>query len=161
MIWLGPPPEMYGRLGGMSGGTDRKGGPRSSSPEAKRRMESQRQRDTKPELLLRAELHRRGKRFRVDRAPLPGIRRRADIVFSRHRVAVFVDGCFWHGCPEHGTWPKANSAWWKNKIEANVTRDRSTDQLLGTKGWISVRVWEHEDVTESADRIISILETST
>lgn len=121
-------------------------------------MQSQRQHDTKPELLIRSELHRRGKRFRVNRPPIPEMRRRADILFPRQRVAVFVDGCFWHGCPQHGTWPKANAAWWKKKIETNIARDRDTDQLLATKGWIAVRIWEHDDIRESAERIISVLE---
>ena len=117
-------------------------------------MQNAKRRDTRPELALRSELHRRGLRFFVDRPPLPGIRRRGDIVFPRARVAVFVDGCFWHGCPEHGTWPKENADWWRGKIEANKRRDRDTDARLTAAGWTVIRVWEHEDLTQAADHIV-------
>jgi DNA mismatch endonuclease, patch repair protein len=116
-------------------------------------MRSQRQRDTKGELELRSLLHRRGLRFRVH-ALLPGLRRRSDIVFTRARVVVFVDGCFWHGCPEHGTWPKENADWWREKIEVNQRRDRDTDARLTAAGWTVIRVWEHEDLTQAADHIV-------
>jgi DNA mismatch endonuclease (patch repair protein) len=106
-------------------------------------MKSQRQRDTAAEIALRSLLHRRGLRFRVHYA-LPNLRRRADIAFPRQRIAVFVDGCFWHGCPEHGTWPKQNADWWREKIEANRRRDADTDARLGDQGWKVVRIWEHE-----------------
>jgi DNA mismatch endonuclease, patch repair protein len=119
-------------------------------------MRSQRQRDTKGELELRSLLHRRGLRFRVH-ALLPGLRRRSDIVFTRARVVVFVDGCFWHGCPEHGTWPKENADWWREKIEANQRRDRDTDARLTAAGWTVIRVWEHEDPTQAADQIVEIV----
>lgn len=115
-------------------------------------MKAQRRRDTKPEIELRSELHRRGLRFHVDRA-LPGSRRRVDIVFPRLEIAVFVDGCFWHGCPEHGTWPKANAAWWREKIRANGHRDEDTDRKLSGEGWTVVRVWEHEDPVQAANRV--------
>jgi DNA mismatch endonuclease (patch repair protein) len=130
--------------------------PPASSADALRRMTSQRQRDTKGELELRSLLHRRGLRFRVH-ALLPGLRRRSDIVFTRARVAVFVDGCFWHGCPEHGSWPKQNANWWREKIEANQRRDRDTDARLKAAGWTVVRVWEHDDPTRAADRIAEIV----
>lgn len=110
-------------------------------------------RDTTPELALRSELHRRGFRFRVDRAPVPGLRSRADIVFGPARVAVYVDGCFWHSCPEHGTRPKANADWWGRKLDRNQERDRETDRVLGEHGWEVVRIWEHEDPIEAADRV--------
>jgi DNA mismatch endonuclease (patch repair protein) len=116
-------------------------------------MKRQRQRDTAPELALRSRLHRQGLRFRVNH-PLPGLRRRGDIVFPGARVAVFVDGCFWHGCPEHGTWPKRNAEWWRAKIEANRERDRDTDARLAEAGWLAVRVWEHEDA-RSATRDVT------
>jgi DNA mismatch endonuclease, patch repair protein len=119
-------------------------------------MRSQRQRDTKGELELRSLLHRRGLRFRVH-ALLPGLRRRSDIVFTRARVVVFVDGCFWHGCPEHGTWPKENADWWREKIEVNQRRDRDTDARLTAAGWTVIRVWEHEDPTQAADQIVEIV----
>src|SRR4051812_22101064 len=101
--------------------------PASSSPAVSARMSRQRRRDTAPEIALRRLLHARGLRFRVDAKPLAGLRRRADIVFTRARVAVFVDGCFWHGCPVHGTLPVANRQWWAAKLDANAARDRNTD----------------------------------
>jgi DNA mismatch endonuclease (patch repair protein) len=127
--------------------------PPASSTDALRRMSAQRQRDTKAELELRSLLHRRGLRFRVH-ALLPGLRRRSDVVFTRARVVVFVDGCFWHGCPEHGTWPKQNADWWREKIEANQRRDRDTDARLRAAGWTVIRVWEHEDAMSASDRIV-------
>jgi DNA mismatch endonuclease (patch repair protein) len=111
-------------------------------------------RDTAPELALRSELHRRGFRFRVDRPPLPGLRSRADIVFGPTRVAVYVDGCFWHSCPEHGTSPKANADWWEQKLKRNRERDAETNRALQESGWEVVRIWEHEDPGEAADRVI-------
>jgi DNA mismatch endonuclease (patch repair protein) len=110
-------------------------------------------RDTLPELALRSELHRRGLRFRVDRAPVRGVRSRADVVLGPARVAVYVDGCFWHSCPEHGTSPKANAEWWESKLQRNRERDAETDRLLREHGWEVVRIWEHEDPTEAADRV--------
>lgn len=116
-------------------------------------MSRQRRRDTVPEVALRKELHRRGARFFVDRAPLPGVRRRADLVFPRRRVAVYVDGCFWHRCPLHATDPKNNAEWWAAKLAGNVQRDRDTDARLAAAGWTVVRVWEHEDPLAAADRV--------
>ena len=116
-------------------------------------MSRQATRDTEPELLLRRELHARGLRYRVD-APLPGMpRRRADILFTRAKVAVFVDGCFWHGCPAHKTAPANNAAWWTAKLTRNVERDRETDAHLDSLGWTVVRVWEHENMTQAATDI--------
>jgi len=115
-------------------------------------MKSQRQRDTAAELALRSELHRRGLRFRVH-FPLPQFRRRADIAFPRLRIAVFVDGCFWHGCPEHGTWPKQNAQWWRTKIEGNRRRDTDTDEKLRELGWTPIRLWEHDPPEPAADSI--------
>jgi DNA mismatch endonuclease (patch repair protein) len=85
--------------------------------------------------------------------PEKEIRRQADIVFTRAKVAVFMDGCFWHRCPQHGTDPKANSAWWKAKLDRNSERDRETDQVLVAAGWTVIRVWEHEDPVEAAVRV--------
>jgi DNA mismatch endonuclease (patch repair protein) len=124
-------------------------------------MRATRQRDTPLELALRSELHRRGLRYFVDRAPIQGWRRRADIVFPRAKVAVFVDGCFWHGCPEHGTWPKTNADWWREKIETNVRRDRDTDERLEQAGWVSIRVWGHEDAACAADRVEHLVRSRT
>lgn len=124
-----------------------------SSAAASLRMSRTSRRDTAPELLLRRALHRRGLRFRVDKAVLPDRRRRADIVFGRARVVVFVDGCFWHGCPVHGTSPSANARFWHEKIETNQRRDRDTDERLKHAGWHVVRIWEHEDPVDGAERI--------
>ena len=115
------------------------------------------QRDTGPEMALRSELHGRGLRFRVDRAPVQGVRSRADVVFGPDRVAVYVDGCFWHCCPQHGTMPKANAEFWEAKLERNRQRDAETDAALRERGWEVVRVWEHEEVGEAADRVEDVL----
>ena len=121
------------------------------------RMSRQARRDTLPELALRKELHRRGLRFRVDH-PLPGMpRRRADITFTRRRIAVFVDGCFWHACPAHGTAPVSNAEWWAEKLNANVRRDRETDAHLGNLGWRVMRFWEHESPLAAADAVAETL----
>ncbi|WP_082164331.1 very short patch repair endonuclease [Mycolicibacterium obuense] len=82
-------------------------------------------------------------------------RRRADIVFTRARIAVFVDGCFWHSCPKHGTSPKANAEWWREKLEMNVKRDRDTDSRLRAAGWTVIRIWEHEDSADAAAKVIA------
>jgi len=118
--------------------------PEASSPAALARMRRQGRRDTKPELVIRRLLHARGMRYRVDVSPLPGMRRRADIVFTRARVAVFVDGCFWHGCPLHATKPKANAEWWADKLATNQARDVATDRQLRDAGWTVLRYWEHD-----------------
>jgi DNA mismatch endonuclease (patch repair protein) len=116
-------------------------------------MESTRQRDTAPEVALRRLLHRVGLRYRIDRPPLPTLRRRADLVFASARVAVYVDGCFWHACPLHATWPKENADFWRKKIHENQRRDRDTDRKLSEAGWLVLRVWEHEDPVRAADRV--------
>jgi len=121
-------------------------------------MRRQGRRDTKPELRLRRELHRRGRRYYVDRAPLPGLRRRADLVFPRLKVAVYVDGCFWHACSQHGTRPKNNRDWWDAKLDGNVQRDRDTDRRLTAAGWRVARVWEHEDLTAAVEIVEAALE---
>ncbi len=116
-------------------------------------MQRQARRDTKPELALRRELWRRGLRYRVDTVPIAALRRRADMCFSRARLVVYVDGCYWHSCPDHATVPKANRDWWVAKLQANVQRDRDTDSRLRTAGWEVVRVWEHETIADAADRV--------
>jgi DNA mismatch endonuclease (patch repair protein) len=116
-------------------------------------MARQARRDTAPEVELRRELHRRGLRFRVAYRPVEGLRSTADIAFTRAHVAVYVDGCFWHSCPEHGTMPASNRHWWRQKLERNRERDRRTDAALTAAGWRVVRVWEHEHAVEAADRI--------
>ena len=111
-------------------------------------------RDTAPELALRRVLHRAGLRYRVHRRPLPDLNRQADIVFTRAKVAVFVDGCFWHGCPDHGRRAHRTNGWyWPGKIQRNQERDRDTDAHLTRAGWTPVRVWEHEPADEAADRV--------
>jgi DNA mismatch endonuclease (patch repair protein) len=117
------------------------------------RMGRQRSRDTAVEIALRKELHRLGLRFRVHRRPLPGVRREADVIFGPAKVAVFIDGCYWHGCPTHGTWPKNNAEFWRAKIEGNRARDVDTDAVFAAAGWAVARVWEHEDPTSAAERI--------
>lgn len=116
-------------------------------------MSRQKRSGTSPEMAVRRELHLRGLRYRVDAAPLSGLRRRADIVFGPTRVAVMIDGCFWHGCPEHATAPKANADWWREKLIRNNTRDRDTDRRLTDAGWRVLRFWEHQPAAEVADRI--------
>ncbi|MBF6453571.1 very short patch repair endonuclease [Nocardia cyriacigeorgica] len=120
-------------------------------------MSRQRRAGTEPELALRRELHRRGLRYFVDRAAVRGQRRRADVVFPRLKVAVYVDGCFWHSCPQHATYPKNNAEWWAEKLAANVARDRATDAALAAAGWHVIRIWEHEDPVAAADRIADAL----
>lgn len=132
-------------------------GPTPSSAVVRRRMQQQRRRDTRPELELRRALHAAGLRYRVERPVLPGMRRRADVVFGSAKVAVFVDGCFWHMCPQHATAPKANADWWREKLERNRERDRDTDRRLLDQGWLPVRVWEHEDMTEAALAVVEVV----
>jgi DNA mismatch endonuclease, patch repair protein len=123
-------------------------------------MSRQRTRNTTPEVLLRRELHRRGLRYRVD-APLPGMpRRRADLLFTRAKVAVFVDGCFWHGCPEHKTAPRTNGSWWAAKLARNIERDRETGTHLDSLGWTVLRVWEHENMRHAATDIEQIVRSA-
>jgi DNA mismatch endonuclease, patch repair protein len=114
-------------------------------------MRANRKRDTGPELRLRSALHRSGLRFRVNHAIRPDAGRmvRPDIVFSRARLAVFVDGCFWHACPEHGTNPRRNSSYWRPKLDRNVVRDRQVDERLSAAGWQVLRIWEHQTVDEA------------
>jgi DNA mismatch endonuclease (patch repair protein) len=103
-----------------------------------------------PEMLIRRELHSRGLRFRVNHPRLPG---RPDIAFTAARIAVFIDGCFWHSCPDHGVLPRNNRHWWRSKLERNVERDREKDALLEKLGWTVLHVWEHEEPLEAADAI--------
>ena len=112
-------------------------------------------RDSGPEILLRRELHSLGLRFRIQYRGIPGT---PDIAFTRARLAVFVDGCFWHQCPEHGVMPKANREWWRAKLEGNTERDRRKDRALLELGWLPVHVWEHEDAAGAAGRIRDLWE---
>lgn len=127
--------------------------PPASSESVRSRMSRQKRADTKPELLVRRVLHSRGVRYRVNASPEPGIRTKADIVWKGLRLAVFIDGCFWHGCPVHATRPKANEAWWAQKLDGNIERDRRVDTDLTTLGWTVLRFWEHEQPIDVADVI--------
>jgi DNA mismatch endonuclease (patch repair protein) len=135
----------------MALGVEKKSSTRASESA---RMARVRQRDTTPEVELRRELHSRGLRYRVDRS-VPGLdaRRRPDIVFGPAKVAVYVDGCFWHCCPVHGSKPKTNQSYWLPKLEANVARDRDTDRRLRELDWEVVRIWEHEEPEIAASGI--------
>lgn len=115
-------------------------------------------RDTAPELALRRTLHARGRRFFVDSRISTRTRARADLVFPRARVAVFVDGCFWHWCEEHAHLPKANADLWRAKLLANRQRDASHDAVLRSEGWKVIRVWEHDDVEAAADTVETALD---
>lgn len=126
--------------------------PAATDDATRLRMERQARRDTGPERALRSELHRRGLRYRVQLS-LVDSRRKHDIVFTRAKVVVEVRGCFWHGCPDHGTLPKANRDWWAEKIEANRRRDEDTDERLAAAGWTVIVVWEHDDPVAAADRV--------
>jgi DNA mismatch endonuclease, patch repair protein len=121
-------------------------------------MRANRRTDTKPEVALRRELHRQGFRYRKDfRLDLTGARVRPDIAFTARRVAVFVDGCFWHCCPQHGSQPANNTWYWKPKLERNVERDRLADAALMAAGWSVVRVWEHESLEAAVAAVVSAL----
>lgn len=122
-------------------------------------MRSVRRSGTECEIAIGRALRALGLRFRTD-WPFPDTRRRVDFAFVRPKVAVFVDGCFWHACPVHATWPRSNAVWWRSKIAANVARDRDTDKHLRKTGWKVVRIWEHEDPRRAATRVMSALRHS-
>lgn len=133
--------------------------PERQRPDAalSRRMSSLAQRDTAPELAVRRVLHAAGFRYRVQ-LPVPGNRRRTiDVAFTRARLALFIDGCFWHGCPRHGVRPQANSEWWRWKIERNQARDADTTRVLQDQGWRVLRVWEHEPADDVVDAVRLLL----
>ena len=136
--------------------------PTPSTPAVTAVMRANRKVDTTPERRLRSELHRRGLRFRKH-LPIEanGIRVKPDVIFSAKRVAVFVDGCFWHACPEHGNQPKANSEYWSAKLSHNQERDAQVDEALSSTGWLVVRVWEHVAASEAADCVTSTLQSRT
>jgi DNA mismatch endonuclease, patch repair protein len=132
--------------------------PQPSSAAVTKRMRRNPRRDTKPEVAVRSALHARGLRFRKDLPlRLPDRVVRPDVVFTRARVALFVDGCFWHRCPLHGNMPRANSKYWEPKLSRNVARDRQVDRALGEAGWQVVRTWEHEAPEEAAERVVQLL----
>ena len=125
----------------------------ASSPAVRATMRGNRGRDTGPELALRRVLHARGLRYFVNRRPEAAIRRTADVVFPKAHVAVFVDGCFWHGCPQHHVAAKANAEFWAQKVARNRERDAETDLLLMERGWRVVRIWEHVSADVAADLV--------
>lgn len=135
----------------------RLGTPAPSSEAAMKRMQAAKPRDTAPEKALRSSLHKRGLRFRVDQKIIKELNRKADIVFRSAKVAVFVDGCFWHGCPIHGTQAKANAEFWKNKIKQNRARDLDTNKRLKKAEWRIIRVWAHEDPERVSKKIYSLI----
>ncbi|MGY4901305.1 very short patch repair endonuclease [Streptomyces sp. 900116325] len=126
----------------------------ASSAARRRNMQAIRSRDTKPERLIRRLVHANGLRYRVAAQPLPGLRRTADMVFRPAKVAVFIDGCYWHGCPVHYVPPRTNPGYWSDKVARNMARDRDTDQRLAEAGWLVLRFWEHQDSDACALAII-------
>ena len=127
--------------------------PEAVDERTSRRMRNVRRSGSDAELRLRRELHRSGLRYQVDFRGLPGS---PDVAFTRAKIAVFVDGCFWHRCPVHGSQPKTNEIWWRRKLDANVERDRRKDAELEGLGWLPVHVWEHEDPAEAASLIYEL-----
>ncbi|MBG0814836.1 very short patch repair endonuclease [Planomonospora sp. ID82291] len=125
----------------------------ASSEGVRKSMRANKGRDTKPELALRRAVHALGLRYRVSIRPLPKIRRTADLVFTKAKVAVFLDGCFWHGCPEHHTKAVTNAGYWAEKVTRNRERDAETDRLLAEADWVVIRVWEHDDPDKAAIRV--------
>jgi DNA mismatch endonuclease (patch repair protein) len=131
--------------------------PQASSPEVAHRMSIHPRRDTGPELAARRLLHAAGLRFRVI-YKVPGAPRRTiDVAFTRLRIAVFLDGCFWHGCPEHGQLPASNQDWWKSKIERNRMRDADTTAILTADGWQVLRFWEHQTPEAVTETILAVV----
>lgn len=122
--------------------------PKASSHAVRRVMKANSPKDTRPELRLRRSLHAAKLRYRTDMPPEQDLGFKADVLFPRHRVAVFVDGCFWHGCSEHFRPPKTNREWWIEKIEDNVRRDIRATSELSARGWNVLRFWEHQLATE-------------
>lgn len=116
----------------------------ASSAARRRNMQAIRSRDTQPERLIRRLVHASGLRYRVAAKPIPDLRRTADMVFRPTKVAVFIDGCYWHGCPDHYVPPKTNSGYWSGKVAGNMARDNDTNQRLREAGWQVLRFWEHE-----------------
>ncbi|RWA21986.1 very short patch repair endonuclease [Mycolicibacterium brumae] len=125
----------------------------ASSEHTRRAMQGNRSRDTAPELAVRRRVHAMGLRYRVNARPLPQLRRTADLVFPRRKVAVFIDGCFWHGCPEHHRRPTANSEYWTAKVARNKARDSATDEALTAAGWTVLRFWAHQPPEQVADAV--------
>ena len=133
----------------------------AKNPAVRAVMRANKARDTGPERRIRSLLHKAGLRYRVNARPLPALRRTADVLFLSARVAVFVDGCYWHGCPEHYRPARVNDQFWRTKIDGNRARDRETDQLLASAGWTVIRIWEHEDPAEAAEIVKGVVHDAT
>jgi len=133
----------------------RKRAPKASSPLVRRVMQANVGKVTSPERILRSALHATGLRFRKDARPERDLRITADVVFRRAKVCIFVDGCFWHGCPRHFATPKTNSRWWEEKIADNAARDRRQTTLVRRRGWRVLRFWEHQILTAEIGKAVS------
>jgi DNA mismatch endonuclease, patch repair protein len=131
----------------------------ASSAATRASMRANKGRDTKPELALRRAVYALGLRYRVSRRPVKSVRRTADLVFVGAKVAVFLDGCFWHGCPTHHTMAATNTDYWQRKLQTNRARDAETNRLLEAEGWQVIRIWEHEDTDEAATRVATAVRT--
>lgn len=150
-----PIPEIYdGAVPLVDGDTHPAPAP---SDGVRRSMRGNTSRDTGPELAVRRMLHASGLRYRIHTRPLPSLRRTADIVFTRQRVAVFIDGCFWHRCPQHATQPKTRASYWSEKFARNVARDADTSERLENAGWVVLRYWEHEEPAAVAADISGVV----
>ncbi|MRJ75460.1 DNA mismatch endonuclease Vsr [Aeromicrobium sp. SMF47] len=127
----------------------------ASSPGVRKSMIGNKGRDTKPELAVRRLLHAQGLRYRVNVRPLPEVRRTGDVVFTKKRLVVFIDGCFWHGCPEHYTAPRSSTEYWGAKVRDNMERDADTNARLRAAGWVVLRFWEHEDPSAVSAAVVA------
>ncbi|WP_369686725.1 very short patch repair endonuclease [Streptomyces sp. HUAS CX7] len=132
-------------------------GSKASSTAVRAVMTANKGRDTGPERRLRSLLYHRGVRYRVNVRPIPDLRRTADLVFQKARVAVFVDGCYWHGCPDHYRPATKRSQFWQDKIQRNIARDADTNRRLREQGWTVVRIWEHEEPNEAVEKVMKVL----
>lgn len=132
----------------------------AASPAVRRSMRSNRSRDTAPELAVRRLVHSSGLRYLVDARPIPSIPRRADLVFRGPRIAIFIDGCYWHACPAHHRLPKTNSSYWAQKATRNAARDADTTERVQAAGWVVLRFWEHEDPQPVANTIITTVRSA-
>ena len=132
-------------------------GPKPSSDAARKRMEAAKPKGTLPEIKLQSALEQVGVLFEVDVKPIDNLQRRADILIRDERIAIFVDGCFWHGCPIHGTQAKANAKFWADKINRNKERDLDTNRRLAEDGWTVLRIWEHEDPKQISNQVVELI----
>jgi DNA mismatch endonuclease (patch repair protein) len=160
-IALGTGPVLLRAPAAYDGRADRGQESWASNAGVRASMQANKSRDTAPELALRRAVHALGLRYRVAARPLPSLRRTADLVFTKAKVAVFLDGCFWHGCAEHHTVAVRNGQYWADKVARNKARDADTDRCLRDVGWEPLRVWEHEDVHVAAERVRDVVQSRT